>query len=220
MNTLTTWARVATLLGVAWLTASGAVARADGLSDLEAFLKQHRQGQATFTQVVTPPRKEGEAQPRSKTSSGVFAFQRPDRFRFEYLRPFEQTIVADGQTLWLYDVDLNQASARRQQDVLGNTPAALLAAAADLKALGRVFELSNGPVQDGTQWVQAVPRQREGALQQVRIGFREGQLAALEILDSFGQRSLMTFGPMNAQPGFKADHFRFTPPPGVDVIRP
>ena len=192
---------------------------ADGLSDLEAFLKQTQQGRTTFTQVVTPPQKVGEPAPRSKTSSGTFEFQRPDRFRFEYLKPFEQTIVADGQTLWLYDVDLNQASARRQQDVLGNTPAALLAAAADLKALGKVFSLNSAGASDGTQWVQAVPHQRDGQLQQVRIGFRQGQLAALDILDSFGQRSLMTFGPMNAQPGFKPGHFRFTPPAGAEVLR-
>ena len=195
------------------------MAWADGLTDLEAFLKQTQQGRATFTQVVTPPKKAGDPQPRSKTSSGTFEFQRPDRFRFEYLKPFEQNIVADGQTLWLYDVDLNQASSRRQQDVLGNTPAALLAAAADLKALGKVFALTSAGSADGTQWVQAVPHQRDGQLQQVRVGFRQGQLAALDILDSFGQRSVMTFGALNVQPGFKPDHFRFTPPPGVDVIR-
>ncbi len=196
-----------------------AAARADGLADLEAFLKQTQQGRTSFTQVVTPPKKAGEPQARSKTSSGTFEFQRPDRFRFEYIKPFEQTIVADGQTLWLYDVDLNQASARRQQDVLGNTPAALLAAAADLKALGKVFALTSAGAADGTQWVQAVPHQRDGQLQQVRIGFRQGQLAALDILDSFGQRSLMTFGAMETQPSFKPGHFRFVPPAGAEVLR-
>jgi outer membrane lipoprotein carrier protein len=197
----------------------GGPAQADGLGDLESFLKQTQQGRATFTQVVTEPLKQGQTQARSKTSSGTFEFQRPDRFRFEYTKPFEQTIVADGQTLWLYDVDLNQASSRKQQDLLGNTPAALLAAAADLKALGKVFDLSSVASQDGTNWVQAVPRQREGQLQQVRIGFKQGQLSALEILDSFGQRSLMTFGPFDTQTGFKPGHFRFTPPSGTEVIR-
>jgi outer membrane lipoprotein carrier protein len=208
-----------TALGLATLWLAAGTARADGLTDLETFLRQTQQGRASFTQVVTPPQKAGETRARAKTSSGEFEFQRPDRFRFEYTRPFEQTIVADGQTLWLYDVDLNQVSARRQQDVLGNTPAALLAAAADLKALGRVFELRSEAATDGTEWVQATPRQRDGQLQQVRIGFRQGQLAVLDILDSFGQRSVMTFGALNVQPGFKPDHFRFTPPPGAEVIR-
>lgn len=196
-----------------------APAWADGLRDLQAFLKTTQQGQATFTQVVSAPPSAGQAQPRRQTSSGTFAFARPDRFRFEYTRPFAQTIVADGHTLWLYDEDLNQASSRSQQAVLGNTPAALLATAADLQALGRVFDLRSEPSQDGVNWVQAVPRQRDGQLQQVRIGFRQGQLLTLDILDSFGQRSVMTFGAFNLQPGFAPGHFRFTPPAGVDVVR-
>ncbi len=215
MRNLTTFPALA----AAAVVALSCPARADGLSDLETFLKQTQQGRTTFTQVVTPPKKDGQAQPRSKTSSGTFEFQRPDRFRFEYTKPFEQTIVADGQTLWLYDADLNQASSRRQQDVLGNTPATLLAAAADLKALGKVFELSSVAGQDGTNWVQAVPRQRDGQLQQVRIGFKSGQLAALDILDSFGQRSLMTFGAIDTQSAFKPGHFRFTPPAGAEVLK-
>lgn len=195
-------------------------ALADGLRELETFLRQTQQGTTTFTQVVTSPAKEGEAQPRSKTSSGLFEFQRPDRFRFQYLRPFEQTIVADGQMLWLHDADLNQVTVRRQQEVLGNTPAALIAAAPDLRALDRVFVLSDAGERDGLRWVQAVPRAQDGQLQWVRIGFRQGQLAALEMLDSFGQRSVLAFGPVDVLPGFKVGHFRFQPPAGADVIRP
>jgi len=93
-------------------------AYADGLQDLERFLREVTGGSASFTQVVTSPKREGDTRARTKTSSGRFDFQRPNRFRFDYTRPFEQTIVADGQTLWLHDVDLNQVTARKQQDVL------------------------------------------------------------------------------------------------------
>ncbi len=194
-------------------------ARADGLSELETFLRQTQQGRARFTQVVTPPTRNGEAAPRSKTSSGTFEFQRPSRFRFQYSKPFEQAIVADGQTLWLYDADLNQVTARRQQEVLGNTPAALIASASDLKGLSALFALSNAPDADGQQWVHATPKSRDGQLQSVRLGFRQGQLATLEMLDSFGQRSVMQFGAMESQPGFKPGHFSFQPPAGADVLR-
>ena len=194
-------------------------ARADGLSDLESFLRQARQGRASFTQVVTPPRRDGEAVARSKTSSGSFEFLRPSRFRFHYLKPFEQLIVADGQTLWLYDADLNQATARSQQEVLGNTPAALIATASDLKGLSALFTLANAPDAEGQQWVQATPKSRDGQLQSVRLGFRQGQLATLEMLDSFGQRSVMQFGPLDSQAGFKPGHFAFQPPAGADVLR-
>ena len=194
-------------------------AHANGLTALETFLRQTQQGKAAFTQTVTSPRKEGEPAPRARTSRGVFEFQRPDRFRFAYTHPFEQTIVADGQTLWLYDVDLNQVTARAQQEVLSQTPAALIAASPDLSGLKQVFELRNLPDAEGLAWVVATPRQREGQLQSIRLGFREGQLAALDILDSFGQRSVMRFEAMNLQPGFGAGHFRFQPPVGADVIR-
>lgn len=196
-----------------------ASARADGLSDLESFLRQAQQGRARFTQVVTAPQKAGEAAPRAKTSSGSFEFLRPSRFRFHYLKPFEQQIVADGQTLWLYDVDLNQVTARRQQEALGNTPAALIATASDLKALSGLFTLANAPDADGQQWVLATPKSRDGQLQSVRIGFRQGQLATLEMLDGFGQRSLIQFGPLETQAGLKPASFAFQPPAGADVLR-
>ncbi|MEO5793753.1 MAG: outer membrane lipoprotein chaperone LolA, partial [Rhodoferax sp.] len=117
-----------------FIAASAGAACADGLESLENFVKTVKSGRADFTQVVTSPPKEGQAV-RVKTSTGSFEFQRPSKFKFLYKKPFEQSIVADGQTLWLYDVDLNQVTARKQSAVLGSTPAALIAAAPDLKAL-------------------------------------------------------------------------------------
>lgn len=194
--------------------------QADGLQDLERFLREVGSAQAGFTQVVTSPQRAGEAAPRSKTSTGTFEFLRPNRFRFEYTRPFEQTIVADGQTLWLYDADLNQVTARKQQEVLGSTPAALIASGTDLRALSQAFELKAAPVRDGMEWVDARPRSKEGQLQNVRVGFRQGQLAVLEIADSLGQRSVLSFTGWKGNAPLPAERFRFQPPVGADVIRP
>jgi S-DNA-T family DNA segregation ATPase FtsK/SpoIIIE len=91
---------------------------ANGLESLELFVKTVNSGRAEFSQVVTAPAKDGQAA-RSKTSTGTFEFSRPNRFRFIYKKPFEQSIVADGQTLWLYDADLNQVTSRKQSSVLG-----------------------------------------------------------------------------------------------------
>ena len=170
--------------------------------------------------TVTSPPRQGETVARSKSSSGRFEFQRPDRFRFEYTKPFEQVIVADGQTLWMHDVDLNQVAARAQAEVLGQTPAALIASAPDLKALNNVFTLSNAPEREGLQWVLATPRQRDAQLQSVQLGFKPGgQLSVLEMLDSFGQRSVLRFGEMSVNGRIAPERFRFTPPAGVDVVR-
>ena len=120
-------------------------------------MKGTQTGRADFTQVVTYPPKDGQAA-RSKTSSGTFEFQRQGRFKIVYQKPFEQTIVADGQNLWLLDVDLNQVTQRSQAQALGSTPASLIASAADLSALRADFTLAAAPDQDGLQWVQATPQ--------------------------------------------------------------
>lgn len=196
----------------------GSCAQANGLDALEAFVKNARTGRAEFTQVVTAPPKDAQAA-RSKTSSGTFEFLRPNRFKFLYVKPFAQTIVADGQTLWLFDADLNQVTARSQAAVLGSTPAALIASAADLKALKADFNLSAAPDKDGLEWVLATPRNKDGALQSVRVGMKGADLAVLEILDSFGQRSVMTFAGMQTNAAIDVTVFQFKPPAGADVVR-
>ena len=193
-------------------------ARAGGLESLEAFVKSVKTGRADFTQVVTPPAREGQA-PRAKTSTGTFEFSRPGQFKFLYKKPFEQTIVADGQTLWLYDVDLNQVTERKQAQVLNSTPAALIASASDLKALQADFILKSEAEKDGLQWVTATPKSKDSQVQSVRIGFRAGALAVLEILDSFGQQSRMTFTGFVANVPLQAATFQFKPPAGADVMR-
>lgn len=207
------------LLTALLFAAAAPLVLADGLESLENFVKTVKSGRADFTQVVTSPPKEGQAV-RSKTSTGTFEFQRPNRFRFLYKKPFEQSIVADGQTLWLFDADLNQVTARKQSQVLGSTPAALIASAPDLRALQADFALQAAPDLDGLQWVVATPKAKDGQLQNVRIGFKAGnELAALEILDSFGQRSVMRFAQVEVNPALPSESFQFKPPAGADVVR-
>ena len=200
------------------LALTATLAWADVLSSLQNFIQNTRSGRADFTQTVTAPMRDGNPG-RIKTSSGTFEFQRPGKFRFDYQKPFVQTIVADGKTLWLYDADLNQVTERAQAQVLGQTPAALIAEATSVQALQADFALSSEPEQDGLQWVKAVPKARDGQLQQVRVGFDGVQLAALEILDGFGQRSVLRFGSMRVNPSLPASTFEFKLPAGADVLR-
>lgn len=205
----------------AWALAAALVAsmaQAGGLDSLDVFVKNVKSGRASFTQTVSAPAKEGQAV-RAKVSSGSFEFARPNRFKFIYKKPFEQSIVADGQTLWLYDVDLAQVTARNQAAALGSTPAALIAAAPDLKALQAEYELRDAPNADGQEWLLAKPRSKDGSLQSVRVGFKGGVLATLEILDSFGQRSVLQFGAFEPNAALDAGSFAFKPPAGVDVVR-
>ncbi|MEO7241369.1 MAG: outer membrane lipoprotein chaperone LolA [Variovorax sp.] len=198
---------------------SMAAAHAGGMESLEAFVKSASSGRAEFTQTVTAPSRDGQAG-RVKTSTGSFVFQRPGKFRFDYRKPFEQQIVADGRNLWLYDVDLNQVTQRAQAQALGSTPAVIIAAAPDLRALEADFKLEAEAARDGLDWVKATPKEKDGQLQSVEVGFKGNQLAALEILDNFGQRSVLRFSEFQTNPSLAADTFDFKPPAGADVIRP
>ena len=199
---------------------------AGGLSALEAFVRGVRSGEADFEQIVTSPTRAGEA-PRQRSQRGSFAFQRPDRFRFDYRAPFEQHLVADGRTLWLHDPDLNQVTARDQTATLARTPAALIAAAPDLQALRQAYTLVDAPDVDGLQWVLATPRAADSTLRRVRLGFRVAgggsalpELVVLEMQDAFGQDTRLRFDKIRLNPALPAQRFQFTPPTGADLVRP
>jgi outer membrane lipoprotein carrier protein len=136
---------------------------ANGLESLENFVKtvkqrprrvqpgRHRAGQ----------RRAGRAQ--QDFHRHLRLFERPNRFRFIYRKPFEQSIVADGQTCG-FTTDLNQVTSRKQSSVLGSTPAALIAAAPDLRAAAGRFHLAARPTAGGLQWVVATPKSKDGQL--------------------------------------------------------
>ena len=197
------------LLLASLLTIASAAARADAVDTLKDFVANVKSGHAAFTQTVTSP--DGA---KKKSSSGTFDFSRPNRFRFAYAKPFEQVIVADGQKVWIYDADLNQVSSRKFSQALGATPAALLAGG----SLEKDFVLSPLPAQDGLDWALATPKAKDGAFQSVRIGFKGKDLSALEITDSFGQRSLLQFTQLTANAPVSPELFKFTVPQGADVI--
>ena len=184
-------------------------ARADAVDTLREFVSEVKSGRAAFTQTVTSS--DGA---RKKTSSGQFEFQRPNRFRFAYTKPFEQVIVADGQKVWIYDADLNQASSRKLASAIGSTPAALLAGA----SLDNEFNLKPDVSADGLDWALATPKARDGPFQTMRVGFRGKTLAAVEISDSFGQRSSLVFRDFAANAKLADERFKFVPPKGADVI--
>ena len=196
--------------GVAIVLLSAALlAHADAVDTLRDFVRDVKSGRAAFSQTVTAA--DGA---RKKMSSGQFEFLRPGRFRFNYTKPFEQLIVADGVKVWIYDADLNQASSRKLAQALGATPAALLTGG----SLDADFVLSAQPAKDGLDWALATPKAKDGAFQSMRVGFKGRELAAVEITDSFGQKSTLQFSRFEANVPRDTERFRYTPPAGVDVI--
>lgn len=204
--------------------------RANGLNSLENFIKSAKTGASEFTQTVTSPARAVDvsgntqsatpAAPRVKRSSGTFEFQRPGKFKFQYKKPFEQLILADGASLWIYDADLNQATQRSQLTTFANTPAALIASATDLSALRKEFTLESAPEKDGLNWVSAKPKAADSTLQIIRIGFKGDTLQQLDITDSFGQRSVIQFTSMQINPALPESSFKFVLPPKAELLKP
>ena len=202
--------RVAMVVVVIAVFAAVGAAYAAGVDRLNAFMTGTQSGRADFTQRIV--NREGKVVQESR---GTLEFARPGRFRWVYQKPYEQTIVGDGQRVWLHDPDLNQVTVRKLDSALGSTPAALLAGNNDAM---KAFELKDDGERDGLSWVLATPRSKDGSFDTVRMGFAGDALAAMELADSFGQRTVLRFSNFARNARLDPTLFRFAPPAGADVV--
>jgi len=184
-------------------------AQATSLERFQSYLRTTQAGRADFQQKVYD--RTGRV---VQDSRGSFSFLRPGRFRWSYVKP-PQVIVGDGERVWIHDADLNQVTVRRVARVLGATPAALLAGASDID---KAFELLEAGEKDGLQWLEAKPRDKESGFERVRLGMSASGVEAMELLDHFGQTTVLRFSNIVRNPQFDAGAFRFIPPKGVDVL--
>ena len=203
--------RIAAL--VACLAAATAQAQggADAVARVDAYLGSFRTLTATFNQVVRS--RDDQVVDRA---SGTLALSRPDRFRWDYQKPYVQTIVADGKRLWLYDSDLEQVTVRALEQGLGSTPAMLLSGAGKV---GDAFAPVAVQAQGDWTWCRLRPKQEGSDFEQVSLAFdRRGELAAMELRDKLGQATVIEFGALRRNPPLDEALFRFEPPAGADVI--
>lgn len=147
----------------------------------------------------------------SNAASGTFEFARPGRFIWRYVKPYDQLLQADGETLYIYDKDLNQVTERKLGASLGASPAAILFGSNDIE---KNFTLKDAGVKNGIDWVELKPKAKDTQFQRVGIGFRDGNLAAMELYDAFGNVTLLTFDKIQKNPPMSADNFKFTMPKG------
>ena len=148
-------------------------------------------------------------------SKGTLAFSRPGKFRWTYAKPYPQLIVGDGARVWIYDEDLNQVTVKKLDLALGSTPAALLAG--NNEAM-RAFRLSDQGSKGGLEWLEALPRSKEGNFESIRMGFGFSGLEVMELVDSLGQTTVLKFTSLARNPNLDPRLFRFSPPKGADVI--
>ncbi|RRN55365.1 outer membrane lipoprotein chaperone LolA [Pseudoxanthomonas sp. SGNA-20] len=159
-----------------------------------------------------------DANGRSKErSSGMVAVSAPRLFRWEYQKPFEQLIVADGQKVWMYEPDLQQATVKPQGEEERNSP---LVALFEPSRLERQFDVSEEAVpSEGLEWLTLTPKvDTEASFQMARLGFGPQGLARMQVVDLVGQKTELRFSGWKRNPSFAAGTFRFTPAKGVDVV--
>jgi outer membrane lipoprotein carrier protein len=181
-----------------------------GVDNLRRFFKEVNTFSARFSQVVLDERLSP-----IQESSGTLWIERPNKFRWDYEKPYKQRIVADGERLWVYDVGLQQVSVRALSGGLGDTPAMLLAGRGRLEDNFTIKPLS---AQNDIEWVQLSPRRKDSGYEDIRIGFAQGKLRVLEMVDGFGQVTRVTFQSSRENPRIEPNRFSFTPPEGVDVV--
>jgi outer membrane lipoprotein carrier protein len=150
-----------------------------------------------------------------QTSSGRMLMRKPGKFRWDYRTPAEQIIVADGERLWAYDVDLAQVTVRKLDQALSSTPLALLSGAAPI---GETFVVGAVQRRDGLDWYELTPRQPQPEFRLLRVAFKGDLLVSLELEDGFGQRTRLDFQKLERNPTLDPALLKFSPPPGVDVV--
>lgn len=185
-------------------------AAAGSLERFQSFIRTTQSARGEFEQKVYDRNKK-----LVQDSKGNFAFQRPGKFRWVFSKPYSQLIVGDGQRVWVYDADLNQVTVRKLTSALGATPAALIAGNADIE---QSFDFTDTGEAGGLQWLDAKPREKDAGFERIRMGFGLAGIDAMELVDQFGQTTLLKFTHLQRNPALEAGLFRFTPPKGADLL--
>jgi outer membrane lipoprotein carrier protein len=202
--------RLAAVLACAALGSAPALAQ-DALGEFRTFTKDLSSLAGTFSQEVRD--KNGRV---SRSSSGTFSIERPGKFRFLYQKPYKQTIVSDGVTVWLYDEDLNQVTIRNLGDSLGEQPLALLL---DPQGAEKLFELKSAPSQGSVRFVTATAKKNDAAVSDLLVALVGGQPNEIVWRDNLQNVNTLRFSDLARNAKLPAATYQFTPPKGADVLK-
>ncbi len=198
--------RLGCLVGLLWITTTWAQSPAVGFLTL---LNQIKTMQAHYTQVVST-----SARQTSKTS-GEMALAKPGRFRWLTQFPATQLIVADGKKIWVYDVDLEQVTVRKQTSETSSVVGLLLNA--DAEHLTRMFDVTESS-RKGKRIFILSARSKQAELNKLLFHFEAGQLVGMELFDGLNQHTVVRFQRIVLNKMLPPQQFQFAPPPGIDVV--
>ncbi len=200
---------VVILLGL--LMANSALA--DGVSALKEFYRNTNSMRASFEQVV----KDGQGNVVQQVE-GTMQLDRPNKFRWDYNKPYEQQIISDGKEVFLLDTELEQVTIRTLNQALGMSPAALLAGGSGVEKNFSLKNVKRPESESDVEWVQAMPKVEDGGFERIYIGFKNGELRYMEMIDSFKHLTFIAFKKIERNPTLATETFLFKVPEGVDVV--
>ncbi len=188
-----------------------AAAAGSGMQQLEQFLDGLQSLRAGFEQSVVSADRTQQNQAR-----GVFYLLRPERFRWDYVAPYEQQLIADGRQVWAYDPEIEQVSVQFQGQALRGTPAQLLASDAPVATH---FDLTEVGPRGELEWVELIPKDDQGQFTRILLGFVQDRLQRMELTDRFGQLTRFRFYDMERNPQLDPGLFVFDPPESYEVFK-
>ncbi len=195
---------------ILWLACSIASAQTPR-QQLQQFSKNLNTAQVDFQQVVTGPNGE-----KVQSAQGKLQLQAPAKFRWQYVKPTPQLIVADGRKIWIYDPDLKQVTVKAQDALNQDNP---LSAITRPELIDRFYTVSALPAKQGLSWLQLVPKDKQSSpFDKVWLGFSANGLANMRLFDALGQVSDFSFGAWKKNSAIPASRFQFVVPKGVDVV--
>ncbi|MEM7401918.1 MAG: outer membrane lipoprotein chaperone LolA [Pseudomonadota bacterium] len=195
---------------LALLNATSLAFGSEAIQRLDKFFAEVQSFQGQFIQTVYDENNEVMQQ-----ASGDVALKKPGMFRWQYTQPYPQLILADGEYLWIYDEDLQQASAKPIDTALGNAPIMLLT---NVRPLTDDFEVKEAANKDGLNWVTLTPLVQDTEFHEIQIGLDESGVKKMALQDHFSQKTVIEFVDLKTNVTFLSDQFTFVAAEGVDVV--
>jgi outer membrane lipoprotein carrier protein len=203
MRKLMLWVLLLLVAGTAF-AATGARAR------LDAFANGLQSLRGSFSQTVYDAH--GNV---TGSSHGLLALRSPRLFRWQVTDPYQQTIVADGKKVWVYEPDLQQVTVRDQGAEEAHSPLTVLT---DLSQLDTEFKATDAGTRDGLEWLRLVSRSKDPQFEYAEIGFDAAGPKRMVFKDTLGNKTTIMFSGWQRNPSLPADTFTFVPPKGTDVV--
>ncbi len=170
---------------------------------------------------------------KTKEFTGTFSFSKPNKFIWEYQKPFKQVIQSDGNKLYIYDKDLQQVTVKNADEAISASPIAVFlndkswtkyftynisTNSSNVKiSPNQLDKLDKQLITNINQWIILKPRDKDSIYQYLTIGVLNYLPRILIFQDNLGNNGVIQINNLNSQK-FSTEHFKFIMPKNIDVL--